>query len=857
MVAPNSNTPPNTPHTPPPQLVSRGFNITDMFDEKTQQSDGNWKTTCPACGLQGNRTEGFIIFPDSDRGLGHAFCQSSGKNFDLLSAYALKHKFIQCMDGKETGEKKQIIPNDMLGQVIEHFKNSYGEPIWDEVAEVMGFKKEIEIPGNDRLVSTFSREVATVIGPKNVLFYRPETKKIVEVNKIEHVNKDKTTFDGFVDMTNGRFVTIIERYFKPYTTVITKNGKMTFGKSLPQSGSGPVMESDDFRARIPIINRQFLVPIPILHEGELTWPKPGYDFRFGSSLPHNAPKIDPDMPLDDALKLIHHIYEEFCFEDKEKDEAKAIAALLTPFTKGLLPKFCTRTPLFIYEANRERSGKDYCAGVTGIVFEGQALEEPPICNDEPRQSDQNAELRKKLLASLMAGRKRLHFSNNRGKMKNAVFEGFITAEYFNDRQLSKNINISFPNETDLSISANAGLELTADLNNRSIFITLFLDLEDANAREFDTPDLHGFVLENREKILSALYALVKNWHDKGMPEGSIPFASFPAWAKTVGGIMECAGLQNPCIRDEIREGIVDIETQDIKRLFELCYESHPNIWIERSKVMDVLTSSQNLGEELYGYIDFTDHAGKIKFWKNFNKFVGRIFSDIKLTHDGNSRVPRRKFKFEKKTSNIDPNLKRTKTKSGSVGSIGSHVSPQDLLYRDIEEGNPSTNSTNSTNLHGDSEKNENVGTENPYKSTEFRTNSGPKTEEFVQIEENEKQIDKNEKFGQNRTDKQSNHLSTPVVNTDKKDTTKSTETQYVKPKVGSDRETQFYDEECWDTRNIKTETTKDDVLKFIESNPGVDVKKLLDLGVGSFKFLGELKTEGLVREEEHKLWPSA
>ena len=832
---PSIKTSTNTPHSPPdniPQLL-KGFNITDLFDERTQQSDGSWKTTCPACGLQGGRTEGFILFPESDKGLGHAFCHSSSKNFDLLSAYALKHKFIQCMDGRETGEHKQIIPNDMLGQVIEHFKNSYGEPIWDEVAEIMGFKKDIEIPGPDRLVSAFAREVANTIGPKNVLFYRPETKKIVEINKIDHVDKKKTTFEGFIDMTNSRFVTIIERYFKPYTTTITKNGKMTFGKSLPQSHSGPVMDSDDFRTRIPIINRQFTVPIPILYEGNLTFPNPGYDIRFGSWLPFNAPKIDSKMPLDHALELLHHIYEEFCFQDmregeRAENEAKAIAALLTPFIKGLLPSFSTRCPLFVYEANRERSGKDYCAGVTGIVFEGQALEEPPICNDEPRQSDQNAELRKKLLAALIAGRKRLHFSNNRGKMKNAVFEGFITAEHFNDRQLAKNINVSFPNETDLSISANAGLELTADLNNRSIFVTLFLDLEDANAREFDNPDLHGYVLQERANVLSALYALVRNWYEQGMPEGSVPFTSFPSWAKIVGGIMECAGFPNPCKRDENREGIVDVETQDIKRLFELCYEAHPDEFIDKNDILNVIQSAQNAGDEVYNYIDFSEHSGKIKFWKNFNKFVGRIFSDIKLTHDGNSRAPRRKFRFAKmkKITKTAPKFERTKTESGSVGSVGSQVRSLNIYNSSLSNSNTTTNTTNTTKL--------------PQNQQNLDKNQ-PKNNKL------NKSYEKNgEKNVENVNDVDRGSVKQSVRDLNQED--------IPKPKVGSDREVQFYDPNCWDTRNIKTEITKDDVLEFIKSNPGVETKGLLGLGVGAFKFLGELKTEGLVKEEEYRLY---
>jgi len=37
-----------------------------------------------------------------------------------------------------------------------------------------------------------------------------------------------------------------------------------------------------------------------------------------------------------------------------------------------------------------------------------------------------------------------------------------------------------------------------------------------------------------------------------MLEGSVPFASFPQWAKICGGIMESAGYDNPCEQDRKR-----------------------------------------------------------------------------------------------------------------------------------------------------------------------------------------------------------------------------------------------------------------------------------------------------------------
>ena len=63
--------------------------ILNLFTkEELTETNSGWKTICPCCGLQGGRTEGFILFPESNT----AYCHSSKKWFTLLETYALKNK---------------------------------------------------------------------------------------------------------------------------------------------------------------------------------------------------------------------------------------------------------------------------------------------------------------------------------------------------------------------------------------------------------------------------------------------------------------------------------------------------------------------------------------------------------------------------------------------------------------------------------------------------------------------------------------------------------------------------------------------------------------------------------------------
>lgn len=656
--------------------------IIDLFkeDELKQKNDGNYQTECPDCGLQGGRTQGFILFTETDT----AFCHSSHKHFNILETYALKKNIIKCLDGRETGDTQPILVGDLFKQTLDMFREEYGSDKYNEVLEQLNIKQSIQLPNDGVLISTFARQLAKRIKGENMLFYRPATSEIIEIGKIK--NPDGTIeYTGFVPVSANRFITLIERYFRPWQVIYTKNGKMNVNRSLSSSNANVVMASDDFRDEMPIINRIFTTAIPIIYNGKLTFPNKGYDARFGSWLPFNAPTIShPDMNLDEAKKIIQSLYSEFCYHAKQ-DYTHAIAGLLTPFLRGLYSRFTCRTPLFVITANRERAGKDYHEGVRSILYEGLALEEPPMSNGEDSKGGSNEELRKKITSSLLYGRKKIHFSNNKGVINNAVFESILTAEHYSDRKLGTNTNISMPHEIEYSMSGNVGMGMTADLSNRARKITLFLEVEDANTREFKNPDLHGWVLNNRSLILSSLYALVRNWVDKGMPNGTKPFTSFPEWARVCGGIMESAGYDSPCEKDLETLGIAtDTETSDMKALFELCYSHYPETKITKQTIIALLKDNH---DGLFSYINWDDRKDQTKFGIKFNKYVGRIMSDIKLNVVNKEvRSTRWELIFTKQKHNSDKkaifgdDFNENDPVFGNIGNFGNAYNPVKHLY---------------------------------------------------------------------------------------------------------------------------------------------------------------------------------
>lgn len=495
--------------------------------------------------------------------------------------------------------------------------------------------KEIEIPRQGRLIRDFIQDVITIFQNegKDILFYRQDIKKIVKISKLKYEN---INFIGFEILEPNTFITTLEEYAIPGVYEYNKRkGDFDFiKKSISNQVAKVVLDSDEFKISLQQINKIFYTPIPFLYDNSLTFPKKGYDERFKSWTLNNSPDIE-ELSLEESKEIIEKIMEEFCFKEKQ-DKMNAIAGLLTPFLRGLYDEEGTRTPIFFYLGNRERVGKDYLASITGIIHEGFALEEAPI--------EENSELRKKILSTFINGRKRFHSSNNRGYLNSSVLESISTAKVWNDRLLGKNENLTFNNELELSLSGNIGITYTPDLANRSVFVRLFLEIEDANSRKFENPKLHYDIYRNRSKILSALYSLILNWFNNGCKKGTIPFSSFPEWSEICGGIMESAGYSNPCIKCESAIYQGDSETTEMKEFFERCFENFGKT-IVKVEELRILADR----EGFFTYLELHEFNGKQKFGIKINKYMGRVLGGIKLVEINDKQIGSKKeVKFIKK-----------------------------------------------------------------------------------------------------------------------------------------------------------------------------------------------------------------
>ncbi len=499
-------------------------------------------------------------------------------------------------------------------------------------------------PGLDRLETEVVAEAAKIVAPHKSWFVRDNQTVVIEQipTGFEYSSDPNQKFKikshsfGFRALSGIEAKHRIEEFLVPGSMCENQDGSSEFqAHSFTTEFCNALVLSPGLIQRLPLISRILPVPIPFLVNGKLLYPNAGYDDRFGTYLVPGAPKIFP-MPIEQAKNAFKRLHGEFCFKN-EQSKTHALAALITSFSRGQIG-WTTRTPLWLYRANRPRAGKDYLAMLQLIIYEGTAFEEEPM-EKNPEETQ------KRLVAMARAGRRFLHFSNQQAYIDHGSFIKALTSESITGRNLGSNRAqdaLQLLNEMEFSMSLNVGTNWRDDLPGRMRGIDLAYYEEDPNSRTFKVPFLHDSVRQDRDYWLSAIAALFEEWVRQGQPKGNT-FTSYPRWAEVVGGVMLANGLGDPCLpQDEF--GANDRRTQAMKALYLHAWTTHKGKEITKSQIYELI-DPQSLPpltipiywEEFQWFGDL--HAGddmkknRMLLGKTLEAFDGRELCDIKFTID--------------------------------------------------------------------------------------------------------------------------------------------------------------------------------------------------------------------------------
>jgi len=483
-------------------------------------------------------------------------------------------------------------------------------------------KPQILLPGDNRTVSEFAAELGQVLAPSQAWFVNNGRVVTIEGRPVNGHSRPH----AFREISASEARTRIESHVAPCTLRVRNDGPaeaVRVTKTVSKETMQAVLDCQQFKQQLPPVERILELSLPILHEGQIVQVRQGYDERFRTYC-FAQPEEPPQLTLDAAKAVIEEVHQDFCFADATA-RTMAIARLLTPYCRGLMG-FAARPPVWMFEGNRARAGKDCLAGCTLQLFEGEAKEEPPL-------KDNGEETTKRILAAAQSGRRFMHFANCKGHLNDSGLEHATTARTLGGRLLGRNdaaASLCVPNELDFSLSGNTGLTYTEDLSLRVRKITLSFMEEDANARQFRRPAPHAWIRENRVRIFAAMAAFVRHWDEQGRPAGA-PFSSFPEWSRVVGGIMVCCGLGDPCV-SQVQEGLTgDESTENMRLLLRAIHTEHGEHWISKTKLL-ALVERLATGDA-FVWFDPLARSHQTMFGKELARFDGRELGGLRLERD--------------------------------------------------------------------------------------------------------------------------------------------------------------------------------------------------------------------------------
>jgi len=285
-----------------------------------------------------------------------------------------------------------------------------------------------------------------------------------------------------------------------------------------------ILESDDFREVLPELNVMARCPVLIERNGDLV-EICGYDRKSGI-LAFGKPTTK--VPLEKARELLHEVLCEFQFATAA-DHARALAALITPAMVfgGLLHG---RAPLDLGEADKSQTGKGYRNKITAAIYNQKVQ----VIN---QQTSGVGGMEEAFDTYLVSGANFICMDNVKGKINSSKIESFLTEDSYPARvPYQAGVNID-PERTFVMMTSNKA-DVTQDLANRSSCVRMLKRGDDHSFREYPEGDILDHVRANQPLYLGAVFAVIRQWHQDGMPRSRETHHDFRNWVQKLDYIVQ-------------------------------------------------------------------------------------------------------------------------------------------------------------------------------------------------------------------------------------------------------------------------------------------------------------------------------
>lgn len=215
--------------------------------------------------------------------------------------------------------------------------------------------------------------------------------------------------------------------------------------------------------------------------------------------------------------------------------ANIIGTILTAFVRPILN---SPTPLAAITAPTPGTGKTLLCEQAALIATGR----PAPLFSAPNDED---EFRKQITAYLREGVGVVVIDNVRDTLESSQLCKALTATVWADRILGHTQTTLLP-VTCLWLATGNNLHVGGDLPRRCYWVYLDAKCSAPHLRTgFRHPDLRGWTLANRGRLIAAFLTLARAWFaaEKPAAEKIKPLGSYESWCEIIGGILEHAGIQ--------------------------------------------------------------------------------------------------------------------------------------------------------------------------------------------------------------------------------------------------------------------------------------------------------------------------
>ncbi len=298
--------------------------------------------------------------------------------------------------------------------------------------------------------------------------------------------------------------------------------------------------------------------------------QPGYDPASGivyAGVPFDVPEGAPSASDVDHAKrlLLDDLLGDFPFVD-DSGRAHAIAYALLPFVRHAI---AGPTPFFLADAPTARTGKTLLCVVAAMPFVAGAVPVSPPKREE--------ELGKWILGKLVQGATHAIIDNLPSKLDSAAFASTITGTDHDGRILGQTLVVTVPNRAVWAVTGN-NITMTEELAGRAYWCRLDSGVEfpgDRDQKRFRHADIKRWVTEHRAELVAAILTLIRAWLHAGRPDSTGRLlAGFEAWSRTLGGILEVAGIDGFLANSRELWETADPDAQNWRAFVVAWFEAH-------------------------------------------------------------------------------------------------------------------------------------------------------------------------------------------------------------------------------------------------------------------------------------------